>query len=199
MNFGQRYLELGVTYTLMKSTGEVTLHVSQMPPNSNIFQPGPAMIFLVVDGIPSTGQVSDHSASFLHIVSVCPNLLSPPAVTPTDSDMETRTWLTSSDDHDRFRDYWHSAPPPVYCPTSLASPRGAECLERNHRHLRIGSSGCYFEEIVSAGAATHFGHCCHSDLGTGRCLGHDMMSNVRMLSFTRIQDGQNHTEALRIG
>jgi hypothetical protein len=28
-----------------------------MPPNANIFQPGPAMIFLVVDGIPSTGQM----------------------------------------------------------------------------------------------------------------------------------------------
>jgi hypothetical protein len=58
MNFGQRYLELGATYTLMKDTNEVTMHVSQMPANANIFQPGPAMIFLVVDGVPSTGQVS---------------------------------------------------------------------------------------------------------------------------------------------
>ena len=57
MNFGQRYLELGVSFTQYKDTGDVTLHVSQMPPNANIFQPGPAMIFLVVDGIPSTGQM----------------------------------------------------------------------------------------------------------------------------------------------
>lgn len=57
MNFGQRYLELGTTFTMYKETGEVQLHVSQMPPNSNIFQPGPAMVFLVVDGIPSTGQM----------------------------------------------------------------------------------------------------------------------------------------------
>jgi hypothetical protein len=42
----------------MKDTNEVTMHVSQMPANANIFQPGPAMIFLVVDGVPSTGQVS---------------------------------------------------------------------------------------------------------------------------------------------
>jgi hypothetical protein len=57
MNFGQRYLELGTTFTLQKETNEVELHVAQMPPNANIFQPGPAMAFLVVDGIPSTGQM----------------------------------------------------------------------------------------------------------------------------------------------
>lgn len=57
MNFGQRYLELGVSFTQYQDTGDVKLHVSQMPPNANIFQPGPAMIFLVVDGIPSMGQM----------------------------------------------------------------------------------------------------------------------------------------------
>lgn len=59
MNFGQRYLELATSYTQDQSTGNVTLHVAQMPPNANIFQPGPAMIFLVVDGVPSEGEVSD--------------------------------------------------------------------------------------------------------------------------------------------
>lgn len=58
MNMGQRYLELNSTYTKDDTSGEVILHVSQMPPNANIFQPGPAMIFLVVDGIPSQGKVS---------------------------------------------------------------------------------------------------------------------------------------------
>lgn len=58
MNFGQRYLELETSYSLDQASGQVTLYVSQMPPNANIFQPGPAMIFLVVDGVPSTGQVS---------------------------------------------------------------------------------------------------------------------------------------------
>ena len=57
MNMGQRYLELLTSYTKAEDTGEVTMHVSQMPPNANIFQPGPAMIFLVVDGIPSFGKL----------------------------------------------------------------------------------------------------------------------------------------------
>lgn len=57
VNFGQRYLELNSTYTANQdgSVGGL-LHVSNMPPNSNIFQPGPAMVFLVVNGVPSNGQ-----------------------------------------------------------------------------------------------------------------------------------------------
>lgn len=58
INFGQRYLELETSYTHNTETDEVTLHVSQMPPNANIFQPGPAMIFLTVDGVASQGKVS---------------------------------------------------------------------------------------------------------------------------------------------
>ncbi|KAE9390575.1 DUF1929-domain-containing protein [Gymnopus androsaceus JB14] len=41
MNMGQRFLQLNNTYT--------------MPPNANIFQPGPAMVFVVINGIPSNG------------------------------------------------------------------------------------------------------------------------------------------------
>ncbi|THU92444.1 copper radical oxidase [Dendrothele bispora CBS 962.96] len=52
MNMGQRYLELNSTYTV-NSDGSITLHVSQMPPMPNVFQPGPAMVFTVVNGIPS--------------------------------------------------------------------------------------------------------------------------------------------------
>ncbi|KAJ7068157.1 DUF1929-domain-containing protein [Mycena amicta] len=51
MNMGQRFLQLNNTYT----DGSIVLHVSQMPPNPNIFQPGPALIFVVVNGIPSNG------------------------------------------------------------------------------------------------------------------------------------------------
>ncbi|KAK7062638.1 hypothetical protein VNI00_000126 [Paramarasmius palmivorus] len=54
MNMGQRYLQLNNTYTVDKS-GSLTLHVSQMPPNSNIFQPGPAWVYVVMNGIPSNG------------------------------------------------------------------------------------------------------------------------------------------------
>jgi hypothetical protein len=58
MNFGQRYLELATSFTKDETTGNVTLHVAQMPPNANLFQPGPAMIFFVMDGVPSEGEVS---------------------------------------------------------------------------------------------------------------------------------------------
>jgi hypothetical protein len=54
---GQRYLELATSYTKTEDTNEITVHVSQMPPNANIFQPGPAMIFLVENGVPSTGKL----------------------------------------------------------------------------------------------------------------------------------------------
>ncbi len=57
MNMGQRYLELETSFTQDLETGEITMIVSQMPPNPNVFQPGAAMIFLVVDGIPSMGEV----------------------------------------------------------------------------------------------------------------------------------------------
>jgi hypothetical protein len=57
MNMGQRYLELETSFTQDLETGEITMIVSQMPPNPNVFQPGAAMIFLVVDGIPSMGEM----------------------------------------------------------------------------------------------------------------------------------------------
>ncbi|PBK71302.1 copper radical oxidase variant A [Armillaria solidipes] len=55
MNMGQRYLQLNSTYTV-NSNGTIVLHVSQMPPNANIYQPGPAFLHVVVNGIPSNGS-----------------------------------------------------------------------------------------------------------------------------------------------
>lgn len=57
MNFGQRYLELETSYIKDEELDTITLNVAQMPPNANIFQPGPAYIFLVVDGVPAKGEV----------------------------------------------------------------------------------------------------------------------------------------------
>jgi len=54
MNMGQRYLQLNNTYTV-NSNGDIDLHVNQLPPNANLFQPGPAWVFVVVNGIPSNG------------------------------------------------------------------------------------------------------------------------------------------------
>jgi len=55
MNMGQRYMQLNSTYTVNKD-GSITLHVAQAPPNANIFQPGPALLFVVMNGIPSNGS-----------------------------------------------------------------------------------------------------------------------------------------------
>lgn len=54
MNMGQRHLQLNNTYTV-NSDGLITLHVAQLPPNANLFQPGPALMFVNVHGIPSNG------------------------------------------------------------------------------------------------------------------------------------------------
>ncbi|QRV94399.1 glyoxal oxidase [Ceratobasidium sp. AG-Ba] len=61
-NFGMRYLELETSYTVMPLDKEgknynITLHVAQMPPNPAVFAPGPAFLFIVVDGVPSVGQM----------------------------------------------------------------------------------------------------------------------------------------------
>ena len=54
MNMGQRFLQLNSTYTAADANG-ATLHVSQVPPNAAILAPGPAMLFVVVNGVPSVG------------------------------------------------------------------------------------------------------------------------------------------------
>ncbi|KAF7314387.1 putative copper radical oxidase variant A [Mycena kentingensis (nom. inval.)] len=54
MNMGQRYLQLPNTFTV-NSDSSITLHVSQANPNPNLFQPGPALIYVVVNGVPSNG------------------------------------------------------------------------------------------------------------------------------------------------
>jgi hypothetical protein len=55
MNFGQRFLQLNNTYTV-NSDGSLTLHVSQMPSMPEIFQPGPAWVYVTINGIPSNGS-----------------------------------------------------------------------------------------------------------------------------------------------
>jgi hypothetical protein len=55
MNMGQRSMQLNNTYTIQPN-GTIILHTSQLPPNPNLFQPGPAFVFVTVNGIPSIGQ-----------------------------------------------------------------------------------------------------------------------------------------------
>lgn len=55
MQMGQRYLQLKNTFTVNKD-GTITLHVSQLPPNANIFQPGPAFLYVNINDVPSVGK-----------------------------------------------------------------------------------------------------------------------------------------------
>jgi len=57
INMGQRYLQLDATYTAYHDNNTAVLHVSQMPPNPAIFAPGPALIFVSVNGVPSVGKM----------------------------------------------------------------------------------------------------------------------------------------------
>jgi hypothetical protein len=43
------------TYTV-NADGSLTLHISQMPPNPAVFAPGPAVLYVVVNGVPSIGK-----------------------------------------------------------------------------------------------------------------------------------------------
>lgn len=56
MNMGQRHLQLNNTYTV-NSDGSITLHVAQVPPNPSLLTPGPALLFVVINGIPSNGTM----------------------------------------------------------------------------------------------------------------------------------------------
>ena len=52
---GQRFLQLTSTYTGSTSDNQGILHVQQLPPNAAILVPGPALLFVVVNGVPSVG------------------------------------------------------------------------------------------------------------------------------------------------
>ncbi|KAJ6521956.1 glyoxal oxidase [Mycena vulgaris] len=55
MGMGQRFVQLDATYTAYEANSSATLHVSQVPPNPAILAPGPALLFVVVNGVPSVG------------------------------------------------------------------------------------------------------------------------------------------------
>ncbi|WOO79788.1 Aldehyde oxidase GLOX [Vanrija pseudolonga] len=55
IHMGQRHVQLKTSYTATPD-GALTLHVSQIPPNPAIIAPGPALLFIVVNGVPSQGQ-----------------------------------------------------------------------------------------------------------------------------------------------
>lgn len=56
MNMGQRSLQLEHTYEV-KNDGSVHFTVNPMPRNMNIFVPGPALLFVSINGVPSKGKL----------------------------------------------------------------------------------------------------------------------------------------------
>ncbi|KAI9441191.1 glyoxal oxidase [Lactarius indigo] len=54
MNMGQRIMQLNNTFTV-QDDGTIILHTAQLPPLPALFQPGPAFLFVTIDGIPSNG------------------------------------------------------------------------------------------------------------------------------------------------
>lgn len=100
--FNQRFLQLNSTYTIDMNTNQATLHVSQMPGESGpyIFQPGPAMIFLVINGVPSEGEFVMVGSGQLGAQSTTANAALPPtqviAVTPVESEGSGSNGTTSS-------------------------------------------------------------------------------------------------------
>jgi len=57
MNMGQRFVQLENTYTAYTGNNSAVLHVSQLPPNPAVLAPGPALIFVTVNGVPSVGKM----------------------------------------------------------------------------------------------------------------------------------------------
>mgnify|MGYP001759592260 CR=1 FL=1 len=55
-NFGQRSLELENTFSV-QNDGSVEFMVNPMPTNMNLFVPGPALLFVTVNGVPSHGKL----------------------------------------------------------------------------------------------------------------------------------------------
>lgn len=52
---GMRYLQMNTTYT-GNTDGSAVFHVAQISANPSLLVPGPAMLFVTVNGIPSVGQ-----------------------------------------------------------------------------------------------------------------------------------------------
>ncbi|WWC73126.1 uncharacterized protein I206_107092 [Kwoniella pini CBS 10737] len=55
MNMGQRHVELDTSFTTQDDGGAI-LHVAQVEPNPAILVPGPALFFIVVNGVPSNAS-----------------------------------------------------------------------------------------------------------------------------------------------
>ncbi|OCH89155.1 DUF1929-domain-containing protein [Obba rivulosa] len=79
MNMGQRSMQLNNTYTV-NSDGSITLHVAQPPPNPNLVQPGPVLLFVTVYGIPSNGTMAILGDGQIGPQATAPASVLPPSI-----------------------------------------------------------------------------------------------------------------------
>ncbi|OCH89158.1 DUF1929-domain-containing protein [Obba rivulosa] len=79
MNMGQRSMQLNNTYTV-NSDGSITLHVAQPPPNPNLIQPGPVLLFVTMYGIPSNGTMAILGTGQIGAQPTAPASVLPPSV-----------------------------------------------------------------------------------------------------------------------
>ncbi|KAG8983705.1 hypothetical protein FRB90_005824, partial [Tulasnella sp. 427] len=96
INFGQRLLQLENTYTL-NSDGSATLHVAQMPPNAAMFAPGPAWLFVVVNGVPSIGKQIMVGSGKIEIQKTLAASVLPPKAVPAGTTIPTNTSIDKGD------------------------------------------------------------------------------------------------------
>jgi hypothetical protein len=102
MSMGQRYVELDSSYFIDAVGGTTTLFVSQLPPNPAILAPGPAMLFLVVNGVPSEGQFVMVGSGYIGTQPTLPRQALPqsrvyiPPSSSASSEADTPTQSTSS-------------------------------------------------------------------------------------------------------
>jgi Domain of unknown function (DUF1929) len=88
---GQRYVQLASSYTGYQANNSAILHVNQLPPNPAIVVPGPALVFVVVNGVPSIGQQVMLGSGQLGQQTVLP-----PGALPTEDIVFNTTNTTSS-------------------------------------------------------------------------------------------------------
>ena len=65
---GMRNVKLQTTVTA-NSDGSATLHVAPLPPNPNIIAPGPSLLFVMVNGVPSMGKMVSVSSPLRYVMS----------------------------------------------------------------------------------------------------------------------------------
>jgi hypothetical protein len=85
---GQRMVELDSSYSAAKD-GSVTMHVSQMPPNANIMTPGPALVYVVVNGVPSMGRSIMVGSGKIEKQTILPAQELPPSTVETSTGTHT--------------------------------------------------------------------------------------------------------------